>query len=466
MPPSASVLSGRQARDRAAPPARTSGLGPNRAPLAASRSSRIGSAYFGPAAHRAPARPARRLRLDPTHPVPGVAAGVRHVAARRRGSRSGSGAPRPARRGGHVPRRARRLRLRRSSTSARRSPSRSPSWRGTTPRRERGHPRDARPSGRRASQFGRLEIDLTESLRRRGRPGRTLVGAARSSRPRASPAVTIAALGSLFLIIVLSLYMLMDSRRILARLRSSRAASLHRRGRAVRAEHRRAPSADSSGRSSSWRRSRALLVAVVGHDLRHPVPVPVGHVERAADAHPLLRAAAGAHPAGRRRRPLRRGSGAIAGRPHPGGGPDGASSTGSSRGSCVVPSGCTRSSCSSDSSSAPRSPASGAPSSPSRSSRSSGSSSPTSPSAPSRTPRCPETKQLTDVDEHVMVSVAREQVGDETHPHIHVTRTRRPDGSEQVELQHRAAGPGQRVRGLRRSPRRRAATLQVAAAVS
>ena len=46
----------------------------------------------------------------------------------------------------------------------------------------------------------------------------------------------------------------------------------------------------------------------------------------------------------------------------------------------------------------------------------------------------PEAERLDDVDEHVMVSVAREQVGDETHPHIHVTRTRRPDGSEQVEL--------------------------------
>ena len=46
----------------------------------------------------------------------------------------------------------------------------------------------------------------------------------------------------------------------------------------------------------------------------------------------------------------------------------------------------------------------------------------------------PETERLTDVDEHVMVSVAKEQVGDETHPHIHVTRTRRPDGTEQVEI--------------------------------
>lgn len=45
-----------------------------------------------------------------------------------------------------------------------------------------------------------------------------------------------------------------------------------------------------------------------------------------------------------------------------------------------------------------------------------------------------ERERLSDVDEHVMVSVAKEQVGDETHPHIHVTRTRRRDGSEQVEL--------------------------------
>ena len=43
-------------------------------------------------------------------------------------------------------------------------------------------------------------------------------------------------------------------------------------------------------------------------------------------------------------------------------------------------------------------------------------------------------ERLSDVDEHVMVSVEKEQVGDETHPHIHVTRTRRPDGTEQVDL--------------------------------
>jgi predicted PurR-regulated permease PerM len=46
----------------------------------------------------------------------------------------------------------------------------------------------------------------------------------------------------------------------------------------------------------------------------------------------------------------------------------------------------------------------------------------------------PEEKKLTDVDEDVMVAVSREQVGDETHPHIHVTRRRRADGTEQVEI--------------------------------
>ncbi|MGZ8513383.1 MAG: AI-2E family transporter [Candidatus Limnocylindria bacterium] len=46
----------------------------------------------------------------------------------------------------------------------------------------------------------------------------------------------------------------------------------------------------------------------------------------------------------------------------------------------------------------------------------------------------PDTEQLADVDKHVMVSVEKDQIGDETHPHIHVTRTLRPDGSEQVEI--------------------------------
>ena len=46
----------------------------------------------------------------------------------------------------------------------------------------------------------------------------------------------------------------------------------------------------------------------------------------------------------------------------------------------------------------------------------------------------PATERLADVDEHVMVSVEKEQVGDETHPHIHVTRSRRADGTEQVEI--------------------------------
>ena len=46
----------------------------------------------------------------------------------------------------------------------------------------------------------------------------------------------------------------------------------------------------------------------------------------------------------------------------------------------------------------------------------------------------PAAEQLADVDHDVMVSVEKEQVGDETHPHIHVTRTRRADGTEQVEI--------------------------------
>ena len=47
----------------------------------------------------------------------------------------------------------------------------------------------------------------------------------------------------------------------------------------------------------------------------------------------------------------------------------------------------------------------------------------------------PDQEHLSDVDEHVMVSVNKEQVGDETHPKIHVTRTRQPDGTEQVDIQ-------------------------------
>jgi len=58
----------------------------------------------------------------------------------------------------------------------------------------------------------------------------------------------------------------------------------------------------------------------------------------------------------------------------------------------------------------------------------------------------PEEKKLADVDEHVMVAVSREQVGDETHPHIHVTRRRRPDGTEQVELSMEPP-PGESGRG-------------------
>ena len=46
----------------------------------------------------------------------------------------------------------------------------------------------------------------------------------------------------------------------------------------------------------------------------------------------------------------------------------------------------------------------------------------------------PETEKLTDVEQHTLVAVEKEQLGDETHPHIHVTRTRRADGTEDVRL--------------------------------
>jgi predicted PurR-regulated permease PerM len=46
----------------------------------------------------------------------------------------------------------------------------------------------------------------------------------------------------------------------------------------------------------------------------------------------------------------------------------------------------------------------------------------------------PEREQLDDVHQHTLVAVEKEQLSDETHPHIHVTRTRRADGSEEVSL--------------------------------
>lgn len=46
----------------------------------------------------------------------------------------------------------------------------------------------------------------------------------------------------------------------------------------------------------------------------------------------------------------------------------------------------------------------------------------------------PEAERLAGVEEHTMVKVQREQVSDETHPHIHVHRSLREDGSEEVEL--------------------------------
>jgi predicted PurR-regulated permease PerM len=46
----------------------------------------------------------------------------------------------------------------------------------------------------------------------------------------------------------------------------------------------------------------------------------------------------------------------------------------------------------------------------------------------------PKKERLEDVSEATMVRVEREQISDETHPHIHVHRSLRPDGTEQVDL--------------------------------
>jgi predicted PurR-regulated permease PerM len=46
----------------------------------------------------------------------------------------------------------------------------------------------------------------------------------------------------------------------------------------------------------------------------------------------------------------------------------------------------------------------------------------------------PAKERLEDVSEATMVKVEREQISDETHPHIHVHRSLRPDGTEDVEL--------------------------------
>jgi predicted PurR-regulated permease PerM len=46
----------------------------------------------------------------------------------------------------------------------------------------------------------------------------------------------------------------------------------------------------------------------------------------------------------------------------------------------------------------------------------------------------PAAERLDDVDEGTMVKVAKAQVSDETHPHIHVHKSVRADGEEQVEM--------------------------------
>lgn len=46
----------------------------------------------------------------------------------------------------------------------------------------------------------------------------------------------------------------------------------------------------------------------------------------------------------------------------------------------------------------------------------------------------PEKERLEDVAEATMVKVEKQQISDETHPHIHVHRSLRPDGTEDVDL--------------------------------
>jgi predicted PurR-regulated permease PerM len=46
----------------------------------------------------------------------------------------------------------------------------------------------------------------------------------------------------------------------------------------------------------------------------------------------------------------------------------------------------------------------------------------------------PERERLDDVPEATMIKVQREQISDETHPHIHVHRSLRADGTEDVEM--------------------------------
>ena len=51
-------------------------------------------------------------------------------------------------------------------------------------------------------------------------------------------------------------------------------------------------------------------------------------------------------------------------------------------------------------------------------------------------------EKLEDVEEHTLVAVEKAQLQDETHPHIHVTRTRRADGTEDVRLDFEGEGSG------------------------
>ena len=46
----------------------------------------------------------------------------------------------------------------------------------------------------------------------------------------------------------------------------------------------------------------------------------------------------------------------------------------------------------------------------------------------------PDSERLAHVDEATLVKVEKQQISDETHPHIHVHRSLRPDGQEEYEI--------------------------------
>ena len=162
-----------------------------------------------------------------------------------------------------------------SSTPGRRSPSRSASWRGSYPERRSAASSRRSPPGRAAwSSAGCASTSPTSTPARRRRSAQ--IGSQIVDQAEAIARVTIAALGSLLLIIFLSLYMLMDSKRILPRLRS-----------AVPRQYR--DESDLFERTTvrafgGFLRAQLILAVVQApargrgrHDLRHPVSLPVGN---------------------------------------------------------------------------------------------------------------------------------------------------------------------------------------------